>query len=56
MEILVILGAVASAIFWMVVGWRAMLAHERLARAADHLARRLFLDAQPIPSRNEEDI
>jgi hypothetical protein len=56
MEILVILGAVASAVFWMVVGWRAMLAHERLARAADHLASRLSLDAQPIRSRNGGDI
>lgn len=56
MEILVILGAVISAVFWMVVGWRAMLAHERLARAADHLARRWFPDARPIRSRDDEDI
>ncbi len=25
--------AIATAIFWMVVGWRAMRAHERLADA-----------------------
>jgi hypothetical protein len=40
MGALAILGAIASAVFWMVVGWRAMLAHERLANAAEHLARR----------------
>ena len=56
MELLALLGILISAIFWMVVGWRAMLAHERLARAADHLARRLFLDVQPILSRDENDI
>jgi hypothetical protein len=56
MEVLVILGAVASAIFWMVVGWRAMLAHERLARAADHLARRLHFEAQPILRGDDEEI
>ncbi len=28
-----------SAIFWMVVGWRAMRAHERLADAAEYSAR-----------------
>lgn len=32
---------VASLIFWMVVGWRAMRAHERLAAAAEEAARRL---------------
>jgi uncharacterized membrane protein len=42
-ELLVLIGiltAVASAIFWMVVAWRAMIALEHLARAAEHLARR----------------
>lgn len=28
-----------TAIFWMVVGWRAMRAHERLADAAEYSAR-----------------
>lgn len=31
--------AFVSAIFWMVVGWRAMRAHERLAAAAEYSAR-----------------
>lgn len=57
MEIFALLGIFISAIFWMVVGWRAMIAQERLARAADHLlARRLFLDAQPVRSRDDEGI
>ena len=28
-----------TAIFWIVVGWRAMRAHERLADAAEYSAR-----------------
>lgn len=31
---------VAVAIFWMVLGWRAMRAHERLAQATEELVRR----------------
>lgn len=27
--------AVVTTIFWMVVGWRAMRAHERIAQALD---------------------
>ena len=27
-------------VFWMIVGWRAMLAHERLAQATETIARR----------------
>lgn len=34
-----ILAAIFSAIFWMVVGWRAMRAHERIANAAEQAAR-----------------
>ena len=29
---------IATAIYWMVVGWRAMRAHERLADAIERLA------------------
>jgi uncharacterized membrane protein len=36
-----ILAAIFSAIFWMVVGWRAMRAHERIADAAEQAARKL---------------
>ncbi len=31
--------ALLSAVFWMFVAWRAMRAHERLADAAQELAR-----------------
>ena len=37
--VLVILAGLASAIFWMVVGWRAMRAHERIAEAAEAATR-----------------
>jgi hypothetical protein len=30
----------ASMVFWMYVGWRAMAAHERLARATERMAER----------------
>ena len=36
-----ILAAIFSAIFWMVVGWRAMRAHERIADASEQAARKL---------------
>lgn len=39
--LLVALVGLASAVFWMVVGWRAMRAHERLADAAEQAARKL---------------
>jgi len=34
-----VLAGIFTAIFWMVVGWRAMRAHERLAAATEHIAR-----------------
>ncbi|MGA8270957.1 MAG: hypothetical protein WB919_05310 [Candidatus Sulfotelmatobacter sp.] len=46
MELLMVLGAIFSFIFWMVVGWRAMIAHERLAGAMEHLAPKF--DARPV--------
>ncbi|MDE0637155.1 MAG: hypothetical protein OXI43_15055 [Candidatus Poribacteria bacterium] len=39
LAILAILWAVFTAIFWMVVGWRAMRAHEKLADSVEWLAR-----------------
>lgn len=30
--------AIGSAIYWMVVGWRAMRAHEKIADALDRAA------------------
>jgi uncharacterized membrane protein len=35
------LAGVAATIFWMYVGWRAMVAHERLAEAAEDMARKM---------------
>lgn len=37
---LVAVAGIASAIFWMVVGWRAMRAHERIAEASEQAVRR----------------
>lgn len=39
LAMLAILWGVFTAIFWMVVGWRAMRAHERLADSVESLAR-----------------
>ena len=36
-----VLAGLFSAIFWMVVGWRAMRAHERLAISFEQAARKL---------------
>jgi uncharacterized membrane protein len=36
-----ILAGIFSAIFWMVVGWRAMRAHERIADASEQAVRKL---------------
>lgn len=33
-----VLMAIASSIYWMAVGWRAMRAHERLAYAIERIA------------------
>jgi uncharacterized membrane protein YciS (DUF1049 family) len=32
--------SIAMAVFWMVVGWRAMRAHERIADATEQTARK----------------
>ena len=31
----------ATTIFWMYVGWRAMVAHERLAKATEDMSRKM---------------
>jgi uncharacterized membrane protein len=41
MAILLAWFGIASTIFWMVVGWRAMRAHERIAEASEQAARKL---------------
>jgi len=41
LAVLAVLAAIASAIFWMVVGWRAMRAHERIADASEQAVQKL---------------
>jgi uncharacterized membrane protein len=36
-----VLIVIGTSVFWMYVGWRAMLAHERLAKAAEDMARKM---------------
>ncbi|MCY3016685.1 MAG: hypothetical protein NT171_18580 [Planctomycetota bacterium] len=38
--ILIGLFGIVASIFWMVVAWRAMKAHEKLSAAAEEIARR----------------
>jgi len=38
---LVGLFGIASAILWIIIGWRAMRAHERIADAAEQAARKM---------------
>jgi uncharacterized membrane protein len=45
--VLAIVAAIFSAIFWMVLGWRAMRAHERLADAAEYIARKFRESDKP---------
>jgi uncharacterized membrane protein len=41
LAVLAAIAAVISAIFWMVVGWRAMRAHERIADATEQAIQKL---------------
>lgn len=52
MATLVILGAILSTIFWMVVDWRAMRAHERIADAAERAARKMRETGQCVDDEN----
>lgn len=36
---IVVLIAIVTSLFWMVVAWRAMRAHERLASAVERMTR-----------------
>jgi hypothetical protein len=38
--LLAVLAGIATTIFWMMVGWRAMRAHERIAEASEQALRR----------------
>lgn len=40
LAVLIALFGIATTVFWMYVGWRAMEAHERLARATEDMARK----------------
>jgi len=39
LAVLVMLFGIFTGIFWMIVGWRAMQAHEKLADSVEWLAR-----------------
>jgi uncharacterized membrane protein len=52
LAVLVALAGVATTIFWMFVGWRAMEAHERLAKAAEDIARKMR-DREDQPTKSE---
>ena len=41
-DLVLVLGAAVS-VFWMVVGWRAMRAHEQLAQSVSRLAPKVDL-------------
>ena len=41
LAVLIAFAGVATTIFWMYVGWRAMEAHERFAKAAEDMARKM---------------
>ena len=41
LAVMAYLFGIITPIFWMVVGWRAMRAHERIADASERAARRL---------------
>jgi uncharacterized membrane protein len=51
LAVLVALFGIASAIFWMVVGWRAMRAHERIADASEQAVRKM----REIDKREQDD-
>jgi hypothetical protein len=47
LAVLIALFGIATTVFWMFVGWRAMEAHERLARATEEIARRIHAREDP---------
>ena len=44
--VLAIIGGIVTTVFWLVIGWRAMCAHERIADALEHIATRFRGDAK----------
>ena len=54
--VMTLLFGLFSAIFWMVVGWRAMRAHEKLADSMERLARQNYSrDARQASVSSIED-
>ena len=45
-----ILIAVVTAVFWLVIGWRAMRAHERIADAATEWIEKQRPQREPYPT------
>ena len=54
LAMLTILWAVFTAIFWMVIGWRAMRAHEKIADSVEWLTRQNFRREQESNTPNED--
>ena len=52
--ILVMLLGIFSTIFWMVVSWRAMRAHEKLADAVEQLTQRQTANPQTETEPSQE--
>lgn len=52
LTVLTLLLGLFSAIFWMIVGWRAMRAHEKLADSMEWFARQYYRKEQ---DRKEQD-
>ena len=46
LTVLTLIIGLFSAIFWMIVGWRAMRAHEKLADSMEWLARQNYRKEQ----------
>ena len=55
LAVLVMLLGIFSTIFWMVVSWRAMKAHEKLADAVEQLTRRQTANPGTQPESSQED-
>ena len=54
LTVITLLLGLFSAIFWMVVGWRAMRAHEKLADSMERLAKQNYRKEQDSVSSIED--
>ena len=55
LAVLVMLLGIFSTIFWMVVSWRAMKAHEKLADSVEQLTRRQTANPGTQSESSQED-